>query len=314
MMLSLFAPYSIFAQERSELIEAQVSCSYDSCEGHDALVFVHGIYGGKDTFKNSTTGFDWPREVRTRFEDIDGVLNEVDVYQLLYNTEFFDWSATSADNFREAAKSILETLKPLRQKRYRSIGFITHSLGGNIVATYIHMIKSRYGHANRSQHAFSINIATPWAGSQTADIATLLRSLLGMRADGFLASLSEDNQYLQMLQTFVLGSSEKQEDFGCRPVTFHAAYEMKHVGPLMIVQGDSVLDTVSELVDSQIKGFNSDHIEIVKPENAESPIYKWVDGLLDREYDRLDDWQKLGERFDTEAGLCVAVPLLEEEQ
>lgn len=60
-----------------------VSCQAGgTCENYDAIVFVHGIYGGDDTFANASTHFDWaqqfPRRIRERW---------VDVFHLTYKTE-----------------------------------------------------------------------------------------------------------------------------------------------------------------------------------------------------------------------------------
>jgi hypothetical protein len=34
---------------------------------------------------------------------------------------------------------------------YRSVGFIAHSLGGNVITAYIHSVKSELGHSARAQ-------------------------------------------------------------------------------------------------------------------------------------------------------------------
>jgi triacylglycerol esterase/lipase EstA (alpha/beta hydrolase family) len=129
------------------------------------VVFVHGIYGSTDTFVNATTGYNWPKQfphfVRGR---------SVDVYLLKYDTEMFAWARGSNPDFLSLARAVDRELKPLRMKQYRSIGFIAHSLGGNVISTYVHKVTSSLGHPQRAQHAYVITLGTPVLGAQIADV------------------------------------------------------------------------------------------------------------------------------------------------
>src|SRR5262249_7654773 len=54
-----------------------------TCESADALFFVHGIYGDKETFKNGA--FDWPSEIAKTYGA------SKDVYMVEYQTKLLAW-------------------------------------------------------------------------------------------------------------------------------------------------------------------------------------------------------------------------------
>lgn len=142
-------------------------------------------------------------------------------------------------------------MAPLRKREYRSIGFIAHSLGGNFVSTYLHMVKTRFGHPQRSQHAYVITLATPVLGAQIADLALPLKQLIFM-SDPLLESLKKGNLYLEMLNHFTTLAAPKGEAYGCRPVGLHAAYEEQQLGPLLVVRRDSAAAAISQMVTSPV--------------------------------------------------------------
>jgi hypothetical protein len=123
------------------------------CGDRDAIVFVHGIYAGNTTFLNLASHFDWPSEMPRL---ING--RSVDVFKLVYSTELLAWAAGTNPSFVQLAEAVMTAMKPLRLAGYRSIGFIAHSLGGNVVSTYVHSVKTSLGHPHRSQNAFIITL------------------------------------------------------------------------------------------------------------------------------------------------------------
>ena len=274
----------------------------EDCQDFDAIVFVHGIYGGAETFKNSATGFDWPAKFP---RDIDG--RGVDIFRLNYESSLSSWAKEKNPQFVAVAKAVLEVMMPLRKRQYRSIGFIAHSLGGNIVSTYIHMVKTSIGHPQRSQHAFIINLATPVLGAQIADIAGTLKSLLGMD-DDLLASLKKENLYLRMLNEFRLEEVQKEKRYVCRPVHLHAAYEEKFLGPLLIVDRDSAAVPISQMVQSPVVGFKLNHSEIAKPTSLGDPMHRWVEDRIIDEYRRLATWQRVRNDTLQVKPLCDLIP------
>jgi hypothetical protein len=164
-------------------------CKDIDCSHRDALVFVHGIYGSRETFRNPVTNFDWPagfpRIVAGR---------TVDTYILDYETRLVSWAKGTQPDFSEIDDAVFNALKQLRKSNYRSIGFVAHSLGGNIATSYIHGVKSRFGHAERSQHAFVITLGTPVLGADVANLASTLKAKLGM-SDPLLESLKKDSLF-----------------------------------------------------------------------------------------------------------------------
>jgi hypothetical protein len=107
------------------------------CTKRDALFFVHGIYGDKDTFQNGQ--FYWPSAVAEQFPGVD-------VYVIEYRTKLLSWLKRDVASFDEVSDALFAKLQGrpevgfddgvLSLRPYRSIGFIAHSLGGNVTAAY----------------------------------------------------------------------------------------------------------------------------------------------------------------------------------
>lgn len=277
-----------------------------SCANFDAIVFVHGIYGGTDTFTNSTTGFDWPKKFPRFVTD-----RQVDVYRLHYRTALLSWAKGSYPDFHGVAAAVFNAMTPLRKRNYRSIGFIAHSLGGNVVSTYVHMVKTKLGHPQRSQNAFVIDLATPVLGAQIADLAEEFKASLGM-SDPLLKSLEKGNLYLQMLNEFRQEESGKGVAYGCRPVHLHAAYEEKYLGPLLVVTPDSAAQSVANVVDSPIVGFQLNHIQIAKPAGPDDAVYNWAMSRVQDEYTRLENWDNSHVSEPPNRRLCAGMDFIPE--
>ncbi|MGA7638008.1 MAG: hypothetical protein WA657_12355 [Candidatus Acidiferrales bacterium] len=300
----------IQASAPAQLDTVHQSCRPElpTCADFDAIVFVHGIYGGADTFKNSSTGFDWPIEFPPIIQG-----RQVDVFRLTYTTALLSWAKGSNPDFQEVVNAAFAAMTPLRKRQYRSIGFIAHSLGGNIVSTYIVMVTERLSHPQRSQNAFIITLATPVLGAQIADLAGEFKSLLGMN-DALLASLKNENLYLRMLNEFREYENEKSARYGCRPVHLHAAYEEKYLGPLLVVSPDSAVKSIGDLTNSPIVGFNLNHVQIAKPAGTDDPVYQWVMGRVDNEYTRLAVWDVSRGSAPANRKLCAGMDFIPERE
>jgi hypothetical protein len=284
-------------------------CNYNlpqQCHYKDAVIFVHGIYGGKDSFTHKAPRFDWPSKLPRKIND-----HNIDVFKLIYETEMVSWARKGNPSFDEVAEAVSNALKPIRIAGYNSIGFIAHSLGGNVVSTYIHTVKTKLGHPQRSQNAFIITLATPVLGSQIADIAADLKSALFM-SDPLLDALKQNNTYLTMLEQFREEEDEKSHRYICRPVDLHAAVEQKYLGPLLIVDDNSAALPISKLVKSPIVGFPLDHIAISKPDSEGSAVYRWVLARIEEEYARIATWDVAHERFPPARRLCELTDFIPE--
>lgn len=283
-LLVSFGATSISAQSATLEAVGSPRCTSADCSRYDAVVFVHGIYGSRETFVNTTTGFDWPASLPREIKEA-----QIDVYRLNYGNALLSWAKKKNPQFQEVARSVITAMAPLRHKRYRSIGFVTHSLGGNVVSTYMHTVKTSFGHPHRSQHAYTITLATPVLGADIANKGTLLKQLLGMN-DDLLGSLERDNLYLRMLLEWREAEMTREQMYDCRPVHLHAAYEKERIDPLLIFSPQSAGQSVSKLVNSAIVGFDLDHSEIAKPTGRDHVVYQWVIDRMENEYVRINSW------------------------
>lgn len=285
----------------------ELACKPDAktCGRLDAIVFVHGIYGSRETFTNARTHFDWPKEF-PRVLPVDDEQRRMDVYRLNYLTTMVTWAKGKNPSFLELARAVEVAMKPLRQRQYRSIGFIVHSLGGNVISTYLLQVKLARDHAGLAQHAYMITLGTPVLGSQVADIALTIKSRLGM-SDDLLNSLKRDNIYLQMLNEMKEWQAGKAARLGCRALDLHVGVEEKFIGPIIVVNRDSSALPLLALASSPIVGFRLNHLEISKPADAKSEVYTWAMGRVEEELRRLTGWELAHEQAQPAFRLCDRV-------
>jgi hypothetical protein len=266
------------------------------CTELDAIFFVHGIYGDKDTFKNGQ--FDWPSELAKELGD------QADIYVIEYRTKLLSWLEKDVASFDEVSDALFAKLQGqprpgfgstrdglLSSRPYRSIGFISHSLGGNVTAAYIHTVKSELGHEERAQNAFLITLGTPANGAQIANVAIAIKSVLGIR-DPLLRSLERDNTFVRMLASWRNAEDRKATRFHCRPVNLYVGVEGAAMHGMTIVPLASAEEPYKNLA-KEVKLFEGyDHSRIAKPMNTNDPIYVWVAGIIKEERQRLNDWNE----------------------
>lgn len=271
------------AEDKARVYPAgQINCRETSanCWDYDAIVFVHGIYGSKETFRNESTAFDWPTSIRT---DVAG--RHIDVYQLEYSTALLKWARSEIDDFIQIQKDMFDALKPVRSRQYRSIGFIAHSLGGIMVQAYLAMVKTTRGSAGMAQHAYVITLATPYTGAQLASLGGLLKTALFMR-DDLLDTLSKDNRLLKFVGVLRENLQKRSMTFGCRPTSTFVAVETKPYKGIAVVDPESAIASYA----NEVSRFAVDHVEIAKPRGPDSEAYRWVDGLVEKEIVRINSW------------------------
>lgn len=268
-----------------------------SCQEVDAIVFVHGIYGDEATF-TSNSGFAWPKNIP---KDIGG--RKIDVYSASYRSQLLSWARGNSNSLSEVTNAFYLAMEPVRAKRYRSIGFIAHSLGGNVVATYIHKVKTLDGHINRARNAYVITLGTPLRGSAMADIGGLLKSVLGMR-DPLLSSLKSENIYLDMLAMFRRDESLKSDKYKCRPLHVYAGYETETVAGLTIVPSKTAIGNDGKLFYRSPMPFAENHITISKPLNDRAPVYVWVDRVIEEEMSRLTEHARRTDHLPENRQIC----------
>ena len=187
-VLLLFSSASI-AQEAPEYPAAEIIAVKDCdaqqaarpCKGRDAIFFVHGIFGGVETFTNNS--YRWPQELAAAFPDVD-------VFIIKYDTQLMNWLYRDVATFDQIAEVLMSKMQGpvtndggtrilpegfVNRRDYRSVGFIAHSLGGNVSAAYLHSVKSELGHTARAQNAYIITLGTPADGSHMANVGLVIK-------------------------------------------------------------------------------------------------------------------------------------------
>jgi len=256
-----------------------------------AIFFVHGIFGSDETFKNDD--FDWRSKIPPEIDR-----SRVDVFSVNYHTELVEWLNKDIASLDEVVYAFYyglhrriggAQLSFLEEYPYKSIGFIGHSLGGNIATAYLHTVKTERGHAYRAQTGYIIALGAPTTGAQIADVAVWLKAKLHM-PDGLLSSLTRDNTFLRMLAHWRYSEHEKAKRFECRPVNIYMAREGASMYGIPVVPPLDRADYMSSATDTETFA-NVNHEMLAKPVNERDPIYRWVDKILLEEITRINKWQ-----------------------
>lgn len=280
------------AQPAAELVAVRDGCKgLQTCEQRHAIVFVHGIYGGAETFVNDSVSpaFDWPANVPDSLAS-----HPIDVFRLDYRSELVAWAKKDVASLDQVVMAVLPQLDALRSRGYKAINFVAHSLGGNVVTAYLHSVKSRHGHTARAQHGFVITLGTPVNGASIANIGLFLKDLLGM-PDPLLSSLQKENTFLGMMGMWAEQEDQKASLFKCRKVHLYAGIESKPLGPVMVVDAEAARNDLPRVQESRV--FPLNHSEIAKPASTDAAQFKWFMQIAQREIERIDAWSG--------SGLCV---------
>ena len=298
--LAPLIPFTSLASNASLESERKVQCdsTQTDCSNYDAIVFVHGIYGSKETFSSGKASWSWPKDFPAQLGG-----RKIDVFSLNYQTSLLSWAKDSTADFDSLAEDAFNAIRPLRSKKYRSIGFIAHSLGGNVVATYLVKTKLKRGSSARAQHLFLVTLATPFSGSRIADLGASIKGAIGMR-DDLLESLKKDNLYLRMLKGFTIDYQEREQLYECRPFSLYSAFETEAMGPFLIVQPESAAQALSAILKSPAKSFPLDHSGIAKPDGPEHQVATWVVGRVQEAFELAQTWDAAPESQSAESPYC----------
>ncbi len=236
-----------------------------------AIIFVHGIWGSSDTWKNSDANVTWPQLIAR-----DELFDEYDIYRVDYHTQF--WSANQTTTM-DVATGLHDELKKRIVDKYDRVFFVCHSMGGNIVRQYVTKIKLSEGHASLGKYRRIFFLGTPVKGSSIAAIGKLVSN------DPKLRDLQpqDGNTYLESLNDGWKGITVKRTVANYPSLRIYAAYEkipMSIVGEV-IVGFESAVHLAAES-----KGFDKDHSELAKPKDHSDPVYTWVrERILGDEHD-----------------------------
>jgi pimeloyl-ACP methyl ester carboxylesterase len=258
-------------------LHSPVRCPEGRCKNRFALVFVHGIFSSSETFG------DWPENIKNTIKNVP-----IDVYRLEYKTALFTWVESNTAQIDDVVYDALEALKPLHQHQYDAIGFIGHSLGGNVIASYIHTIKAEYGHPERARIAFVITLATPYSGAQIANTGRILQRMMNA-SDPLLRSLEWDNPFLRMLKRWRISEGAKGERYGCRPLGLFAAYETKSMyNVVQVVPAESATEGLEPLFSAPPKPFALDHSQM----SHDRLVVEWASPIIESEFIRAKEWSE----------------------
>ena len=248
------------------------------------FVFVHGIYGGAETFTNTEVSppFSWPENVPATLSG-----SPIDVYRIEYKTALLTWAKENIASLDQVIDSIYPQISRLRVRRYDSVNFVAHSLGGNVVKAYIHSVKSEEGHVERAKHGFILTVGTPVNGASIANVGLLLKDIFGM-PDPLLSSLQKDNTFLRMMNLWARQEDLKATKFRCRTVHLYAGIESKPLGPIQVVDVASAQGALPSFAISKV--FPLNHSEIAKPRSSADEPFVWFKAIAEEEVRRINDW------------------------
>jgi len=237
--------------------ESIVECS-TSCE-RAAVVFIHGLLGSHDTWKNGTAY--WPALLTTD----PNLGNKVDVYRVDYDSYMF----SAGPSLGDVLKEVQAKLDPiLLQPKYRRVFLIGHSLGGNVARSYLMHIKTRYGHPILSKFRITYTLGTPMLGSSLATVASFASSNQHLRV---LLPIKV-NDFQQSLNMTMFDVTKKAAVGICPGIYIHTAYETQPMGAAGIVVDEASATAYS----NHKQGFARNHSNLVKPVDRNDEVYLWV--------------------------------------
>ncbi len=229
---------------------------------HKLIVFVHGFTGDPLSTWTNQSGVTWADLIKE-----DERLREFTVWMHHYDTPLLDRSLT----VEETATRFLRQLKDEGAfDRFEEIYLIAHSMGGLVVKRVLADLNSATQIERLRKIKAVLLISTPTQGSSVAQLAALL-SLNPQARDMKPANL---NSYLQSIEN---QWQSLMRDRGNRPFPkSYCAYETKPTGGIVIVDRVSA----ATFCDDSMFPVPADHRDVVKPQDAQSDIYRWVQARL----------------------------------
>ena len=209
-----------------------------------AVVFVHGIFGSKNTWGSGTSAFPELLASDPAFSAT------TDVFTFRYYSPQFGSSA-SVPQLVSELRGALEDQGVLQHKH---LIFVSHSMGGIIVRQFL--VTHTYL-ANKV--ALLYFYATPTNGSDAAVIArkisfnSQLRALLPYDSSDLLQSISDQWDAQDSL----------------RRIPSHCAYETLPTDGVLVVSAASA----RALCNRQTDAISANHVSIVKPDGRDDPRY-----------------------------------------
>jgi glycine betaine/choline ABC-type transport system substrate-binding protein len=265
---------------------------YRGSNNKKILVFIHGVTGtpnGTWTYQDNNTKTFWPDLMKTDLKDYD-------IFLLSYYTPF----AESGPSIGQIAENMYKDLEqnfilPDRSQsldkknrdanysklKYKEVIFIAHSMGNLIIRTM--MIDNPLPDDSPVQIPLILSLASPSMGSELAELGDKLTVNATYRE----MIRSEKNSFLQLLNK-VWNTSPFDTEIAC-------AYEEKPdpgIGRIVV----EVSSATAVCTRPNPRGFQEDHISIVKPKDRNSPVHTWALEEITKPHKKeqwaLDRWQK----------------------
>jgi len=221
------------------------------------IVFVHGLHGDRDTWR-ATNGSYWPDLLRT-----DPHFHSSDIVVAEYPTPSMRGRYSTA----QLAEMLWQSLNKQGVWQHHDIVFIAHSLGGLLTEEML------LNHPSDAAHvSFVASYATPHQGSFLASFAKLYDS------DPLLTDLSyaDDNVFLTSLEqrwrsspyTVAIHRYCAYETLDTASGAGIGRYLRAHTRVVSFYSATYGCD-----VDTPPQKINTDHIDIVKPQNRQADAY-----------------------------------------
>jgi pimeloyl-ACP methyl ester carboxylesterase len=231
------------------------------CE-RDLVIFVHGILGARATWENSEAKTYWPALMIS-----DPDLAGVDIMRVDYES----YMLRRGPSIEEVLADLQKALESVDTGKYRTVQFIAHSLGGNLVRRYLVHVNSAYGHKYLSRYRMVIMLGTPGQGSYLATVAGLASNNQQLRV---LIPIQR-NDWLQMLNATLSDIETKHHGTYCSSLLFFAGVETRATTVGIVV------DAASASTGAQVyEKFDRDHITLVKPADINDEVYRWTKNII----------------------------------
>ena len=242
----------------------------------DVIVFVHGLTGNaRDTWFNNDTQAYWP-DLAAKDELL---ATHFDVYVVDYYSPLL----THAQTIEEVTTQVLLKLQDRSLFRdYKSVIFVTHSMGGLIVKNLLVKLNTPGNESKLRQVHAVMYLGTPAQGSDGASWARWLtlnrqvKDLLPADANTFLQSLENNWQNL---------ITERNTRKALYPKSFCVYETLPTFGATIVSRRNA-----QTFCDGGIHSMAFNHIDIVKPSGSGDSRHLWMRSrLLELSNDAIHD-------------------------
>ncbi len=213
------------------------------------IIFVHGATGdATSTWTNGATGAYWPDLLAQ-----DQTFAGTDIYVYEYPTP----ALSKAMSINELAENMRARLLGDDVLRHDNVAFLAHSMGGILVRDFL--VKYRSGNFKFAQKVrFVYFSATPTEGTPYAQLAGLVSQNRQLRG---LYPMVDSDSYLADLQRNWLSADLN--------IPSYCSYERQAYLGQIVVDQRSASNGCTKAIDP----VDANHIDIVKPESANSLIH-----------------------------------------